>query len=58
MELSEQERLQLAEDLVGSVTPDAQWWDRWTAEAERRYRLLATGADPGLSDEEFWSDRD
>jgi Putative addiction module component len=57
MQLSDEERLRLAEELVASVAPDSQWWDRWSAEAERRYRLLATGADRGLTTEEFWSDK-
>ena len=58
LQLSEPERLRLAEDLVGSVSPDEQWVDRWAAEAERRYQLHASGADPGLTAEEFWSDED
>jgi putative addiction module component (TIGR02574 family) len=56
LELSDEERLQLAEELVGSVEPTSEWWTRWTAEAERRYRRLETGEDPGLTLEEFWSD--
>jgi len=41
-----------------SVVPDVQWWDRWIAEAERRYERLESGDDPGLSEQEFWSDSD
>ncbi len=57
MELNDQERLQLAEELVSSVEPTSEWWDKWMAEADRRYRRLETGEDPGLTLEEFWSDR-
>jgi putative addiction module component (TIGR02574 family) len=56
LQLSEQDRLRLAEELVGSVPSDDRWWDRWTAEAERRYERLASGEDPGLTAEAFWSD--
>ena len=56
LQLSEPERLRLAEELVGSVPPDAQWWNRWMSEANRRYERMASGEDPGLTVEEFWSD--
>ena len=58
MQLNEQDRLRLAEELAGSVEPDAQWWEQWTAEAQRRYARLESGEDPGLTVEEFWSDLD
>ena len=56
MTLSETDRLELAEELVGSVEPSQQWWDAWMREAERRYQRLVSGEDPGLTLEEFWSD--
>jgi hypothetical protein len=52
----ELDRLDLAEELVGSVEPTAQWWDAWTQEAARRYERLESGVDPGLTLEQFWSD--
>ncbi|HET8772227.1 MAG TPA: addiction module protein [Thermoanaerobaculia bacterium] len=58
MELDDQERLRVAEELVVSVQPDEKWWLAWTAEADRRYQRLLSGEDPGLSLEEFWSDED
>ena len=58
MELSESDRLDLAEELVGSVKPTEQWWAAWMLEAERRYERLVSGEDPGLTLEEFWSDED
>ncbi len=58
MELDGQERLRVAEELVVSVQPDENWWAAWTAEADRRYERLASGEDPGLTLEEFWSDED
>jgi putative addiction module component (TIGR02574 family) len=56
MGLSDNERLELAEELVGSVTPTEQWRDAWAREAERRYQRMVSGEDPGLTLEEFWSD--
>ncbi len=56
MGLSDNERLELAEALVGSVEPTEQWRDAWAREAERRYERLVSGEDPGLTLEEFWSD--
>lgn len=56
LELDVSERLQLAEQIVVSVNPSEAWWDAWTAEADRRYRRLESGEDPGLTLEEFWSD--
>ena len=56
MDLNDEERLRLAEELVGSVEPTSEWWSKWMAEANRRYRRLETGEDAGLTLEEFWSD--
>ena len=58
MELDDQERLRVAEELVVSVQPDDKWWSAWTAEANRRSERLASGEDRGLSSDEFWSDED
>jgi hypothetical protein len=58
MELGDEERLHLAEELAVSVQPGEAWWSAWTAEADRRYQRLVSGEDPGLSLEEFWSDTD
>jgi putative addiction module component (TIGR02574 family) len=56
MQLSDDDRLDLAEELVGSVECSALWWDAWTQEATRRYAALESGADRGLTIDEFWSD--
>jgi hypothetical protein len=56
MELDDQERLRVAEELVVSIEPDEKWWAAWTAEADLRYQRLVTGEDPGMSPQEFWSD--
>lgn len=56
LELDVSERLQLAEQIVVSVSPSEAWWDAWTAEADRRYQRMVSGEDPGLTLEEFWSD--
>jgi hypothetical protein len=58
LELEDQERLRVAEELVVSVQPDEKWWAAWTAESNRRYERMMSGEDPGLSSEEFWSDED
>ncbi|HUP59419.1 MAG TPA: addiction module protein [Thermoanaerobaculia bacterium] len=58
MELSEADRLRLAEDLVGSIEPGTEWRQAWIAEAERRYQRMVSGEDPGLTLEEFWADDD
>ena len=56
MELSDDDRLQLSEQLVLSVGWDDEVRDAWIAEAGRRYERLVDGSDPGLSLEEFFSD--
>jgi putative addiction module component (TIGR02574 family) len=56
LELDVTERLQVAEQLMGSVAPTDAWWDAWTAEADRRYQRLVSGEDRGLTLEEFWAD--
>ena len=58
MELDDQERLRVAEELVVSVQPDDKWWQAWTAEADRRYQRLQSGESRELTLEEFWSDED
>jgi len=58
MELTERDRLLLAEQLVGSVAPTAAWREAWNEEAEKRYRRLVSGEDPGLTLDEFWSDHE
>ena len=58
MELDGEARLKLAEELVSSVPPTSDWWNKWMAEAERRYRRIETGEDPGVTLEEFWSDEE
>lgn len=58
MELDDQERLRVAEELVVSVQPDDKWWQAWTAEADRRYQRLESGESRELTLEEFWSDED
>lgn len=58
MELDDQERLRVAEELVVSVQPDEKWWQAWTAEADRRYQRLESGESRELTLEEFWSDED
>ena len=58
LELDDKERLQLAEDLVASVTPSEEWVNAWAAEADRRYRRMESGEDRGLTIEEFFSDED
>jgi hypothetical protein len=56
LELDDDSRLRVAEQLVESVAPSSEWWAAWTAEANRRYERLVSGEDPGLTLEEFWSD--
>jgi len=56
MELDYQERLRVAEELVVSVQPDEQWWQAWTAEADRRYQRLESGESRELTLEEFFAD--
>jgi hypothetical protein len=46
------------QEIRDDVPLDPDWWDRWSAEAHRRYERLASGEDAGLSAEEFWSDAD
>jgi putative addiction module component (TIGR02574 family) len=58
MELDNEERLRLAEELAVSVQPDEHWISAWAAEADRRYRRLESGEDRGLTLEEFWSDEE
>lgn len=58
MELDGEARLKLAEELVSSVPATSDWWNKWMAEADRRYQRLESGEDPGLTLEEFWSDEE
>ena len=58
LELDASERLEVAAQIMGSVTPSDAWWNAWIAEADRRYQRLVSGEDPGLTLEEFWSDDD
>lgn len=45
LSLSEDERLELAADLVASVhaNPDPEWQAAWTAECDRRIEAQASG---------------
>jgi putative addiction module component (TIGR02574 family) len=58
MELTEDERLALARDLVVSVPSDDAWKRAWAVEANRRFEELRTGAVPALTREEFFRDDD
>ena len=58
MTLSEDERLGLAEELVGSVPADEAWKRAWAAEANRRYEELRSGAVTPLTEDEFFRDDD
>lgn len=56
MELTEEQRVALAERLWTSVHFDAQTEQAWLDEADRRYARLQSGEDPGLTLEEFFAD--
>lgn len=56
MALPGDERLALAERLLTSVHFDPQVQKMWLDEADRRYAMMETGEDPGLSIEEFFAD--
>jgi hypothetical protein len=58
MELDDQERLRVAEELVVSVQPDEKWWQAWADEVERRKQRLESGEARELSIEEFFADDD
>ncbi len=57
-ELSDEDRLVLAEEIVAGMPSDPEWTAAWAAEAERRYQRLKSGEDPGLTVEEFFNDDD
>jgi putative addiction module component (TIGR02574 family) len=57
MALSEDERIALAERLLTSVHFDSKLQEMWLDEADRRAARMDSGEDPGLSIEEFFSDR-
>lgn len=50
LSLSEEERLDLAEELVASVqaNPDPEWEAAWVAECNRRKADLDSGKDKGV----------
>ena len=54
--LSLEERVELAESLLGSLPPLGEEWSEAEelAEAERRERELETGQAQALNDREFW----
>ena len=54
--LSLEERVELAESLLGSLPPLGEEWSEVEeqAEAERRERELETGQVQSLNDREFW----
>jgi hypothetical protein len=56
MELPDDDRLTLSEELVMSVRWDESVRVAWVAEASRRYQRLVDGDDPGLTLAEFLSD--
>ena len=58
MELTDEDRLRLAEKLVASVEPDEKWWAAWTAESTGRQARMESGEDRELTLAEFWSDED
>ena len=57
MELPEQERQRLAEEIIQSRW-DPQWIEAWVAEADRRQARLECGEDRELTLDEFWDDSD
>jgi hypothetical protein len=56
MELTEEERVILSEELIATVSRDLDIAREWVHETERRLDDLKSGRDPGLTLDEFLAD--
>ena len=57
-QLSEEDRVELAHFLLGSLEPggDTDWEDAWTIELERRFEEIRSGKAVGIPAEQVFND--